>query len=61
VEEETVNTCQDLSDRLERDPQFLPNIITGNVAWVYCMTHKPNKSQQKTPSSPHPKTARYVH
>ena len=40
--------------------QFLSNIITGNEAWVYCMTHKPSKSQQKTPS-PHPKKARHVH
>jgi hypothetical protein len=55
-EEKTVNTCQDLSDRLQRDLQFPSNIIiTDDEALVYRMTHKPSKSQQKTPSSPHPK------
>jgi hypothetical protein len=33
--ENHVNTCQDLQESLERDPEFLSQVITGDEMWVY--------------------------
>ena len=53
---------QEMMDRTAADPNFLPNIITGDETWVYGYDPetKQQSSQWKTPASPRPKKARQV-
>jgi hypothetical protein len=42
--ENPANTCQDLQEKLERDPEFLSKIITGDETWVY--SYNPETKQE---------------
>jgi len=51
--------CQDLLGRLEIEPNFLHNVITGDESWVcdYNLETKRQSEECHTKSSPHPKKA----
>jgi hypothetical protein len=44
--ENCVNRCQDSQERLQRNPEFLSKIITGDEMWVH--VYHPETKQQSS-------------
>ena len=57
-----ISVCTELKEQAENDPNFISNIITGDVSWVFGhdAETKQQSSQWKTPTSRRPKKAGQV-
>ena len=55
-----VSACEDLLQRVEEDPGFLDNVITGDESWFfeYVPETKRQSFEWHTAASPRPKKAR---
>ena len=55
-----LSACEDLLQRIEEDPRFLDNVITGDETWIfeYDPETKRQSSEWHTKASPRPKKAR---
>ncbi|KAJ4430628.1 hypothetical protein ANN_19217 [Periplaneta americana] len=61
--ENRLRVCRNLKSEVQKDPNFLKIIVTGDESWCYGYDpeSKQTSSQWKTPNSPRPKKARQVH
>ncbi|XP_026814323.1 protein GVQW3-like [Rhopalosiphum maidis] len=58
-----IEVCQSLKERIQNDPGFIKNVITGDETWIYGydIETKRQSSQWKSVTSPRPKKARQLY